>query len=127
MIRYEYKVIPAPTRGQKGKGIKGADGRFAYALEQLINDMAASGWEYQRADTLPSEERSGLTSKTTVFRNVLVFRRAVETEVEAFEPKLLDPPSPSEGADDISETEAEQLEVADTADNENTHSENERP
>ena len=127
MIRYEYKVIPAPTRGQKGKGIKGADGRFAYALEQLINDMAASGWEYQRADTLPSEERSGLTSKTTVFRNVLVFRRAVETEVEAFEPKLLDPPSPSEGADDLSETEAEQLEVADTADNENTHSENERP
>ncbi|WP_375267451.1 DUF4177 domain-containing protein [Planktotalea sp.] len=127
MIRYEYKVIPAPTRGRKGKGIKGADDRFAYALEQLINDMAASGWEYQRADTLPSEERSGLTSKTTVFRNVLVFRRAVETEVEAFEPKLLDPPSPSEGADDISETEAEQLEVADTADNEDTHSENERP
>lgn len=127
MIRYEYKVIPAPTRGQKGKGIKGADGRFANALEQLMNDMAASGWEYQRADALPSEERSGLTSKTTVFRNVLVFRRAVETEVEAFEPKLLDPPSPSEGADDISETEAEQLEVADTADNEDTHSENERP
>ena len=126
-MRYEYKVIPAPTRGQKGKGFKGADGRFANALEQLMNEMGASGWEYQRADTLPSEERSGLTSKTTVFRNVLIFRRAIETDVEAFEPKPLDPPNPSETADDISETEAEQLEVADTPDHENTHSENERP
>ncbi|WP_439141180.1 DUF4177 domain-containing protein [Planktotalea sp.] len=127
MIRYEYKVIPAPARGLKGKGVKGADGRFANALEQVMNDMAASGWEYQRADTLPSEERSGLTSKTTVFRNVLVFRRAVETYVEAFEPKLLDPPDPSEDVEDVSETEAEQLEEADTADHEDTHSENERP
>lgn len=94
MTPYQYKVIPAPTRGLRGKGVKGAEGKFAHALEQVMNEMGAAGWEYQRAETLPSEERSGLTSKTTTFRNVLVFRRPVETDVSAFEPKLLDAPEP---------------------------------
>lgn len=92
MTPYQYKIIPAPTRGLRGKGVKGAEGKFANALEQVMNDMGAQGWEYQRAETLPSEERSGLTSKTTVFRNVLVFRRLIETDISAFEPKLLDAP-----------------------------------
>ena len=93
MIRYEYKVLPAPSRGQRGKGVKGSDGGFANALETLINQMGSDGWEYQRAETLPSEERVGIASKTTVFRNVLVFRRSIETDVEAFEPNLLDAPN----------------------------------
>jgi hypothetical protein len=40
-----------------------------------MNELAQDGWEYLRADTLPAEERSGLTSKTTVYHNLLVFRR----------------------------------------------------
>ena len=72
MIQYEYKVIPAPTRGLKGKGVKGPDSRFANALETLMNEMGVDGWDYQRAETLPSEERAGLTGKNTIFRNVLV-------------------------------------------------------
>ncbi len=75
MPRYEYKVVPAPTKGRKGKGVKGPEGRFAFALETLMNELGAEGWEYVRADTLPSDERSGLTGSTTTFRNVLVFRR----------------------------------------------------
>lgn len=93
MIRFEYKVIPAPTRGAKGKGVKGNDGKFANALETAMNEMAAQGWEYQRAETLPSEERAGLTSKNTIFRNVLVFRRPVEGDLEAFDPQLLAAPT----------------------------------
>ena len=80
MTQFEYKVVPAPKRGEKIKGVKAADARFAHTLETLMNEMGAQGWEYQRADTLPSEERSGLTSRSTVFQNVLVFRRAVEVE-----------------------------------------------
>lgn len=76
MQNYEYKVLPAPAKGEKSKGLKNAETRFAYAIERLMNDMAADGWEYQRAETLPSEERSGLTSSQTVWRNLLVFRRA---------------------------------------------------
>lgn len=75
MANYEYKVVPAPARGEKTRGIKGAEGRFAFAIERLMNEMAAEGWEYQRAETLPSEERHGLTSSQTVWRNLLVFRR----------------------------------------------------
>ncbi len=82
MVRYEYKVIPAPAKGLKAPGVKGAEARFAHALEQRMNEMAAEGWDYLRADILPSEERQGLTSTQTVYRSVLVFRRSIDTAVE---------------------------------------------
>jgi hypothetical protein len=92
MPRYEYKVVPAPTKGLKGKGVKGPEARFSHALQELMNGLSGYGWEYQRAETLPSVERSGLTSTTTEWRNVLVFRRLRETGAEAFAPERLPPP-----------------------------------
>jgi len=89
-MRYEYRVIPAPSRGQKAKGLKTAEARFAHAVETVMNDLAGEGWEYLRADTLPSEERQGLTSSTTTFRTLLVFRRPEESDPSPFQPKLLD-------------------------------------
>lgn len=80
-MSYEYKVVPAPTRGLKAKGIKTAEARFAHALETTMNDLAVEGWEYQRTDTLPSEQREGFMSKTTVYQNMLVFRRALVSDV----------------------------------------------
>ncbi|WP_375280597.1 DUF4177 domain-containing protein [Pseudooctadecabacter sp.] len=77
MTGYEYKVVPAPTRPLKAKGVKGTPARFANALETVMNDLGTDGWEYQRTDTLPVEERQGLTGKTTTFQNMLVFRRAL--------------------------------------------------
>ena len=101
MSAFEYKVVPAPQKGQKSKGIKGAEARFALALETLMNDMAAEGWEYQRAETLPSQERSGLTGSTTEWRNLLIFRRAknitdISVVEDDFEPQAqtLPPLSP---------------------------------
>jgi len=76
-MRFEYKIVPAPTKSLKNKGLKSSEDRFAYTLEELLNGMAAEGWEYQRAETLPSLERAGLTSTTTEWRNVLVFRKMV--------------------------------------------------
>ena len=73
---YEYKVVPAPGKGTKAKGVKTAEGRFALSVEAELNRLAAGGWEYLRAELLPSEERSGLTGSVTNWRNVLVFRRA---------------------------------------------------
>jgi hypothetical protein len=78
MTGFEYKVVPAPLRGLKGKGIKGTPARFANALQLVMNDLGAQGWEYQRTDTLPVEERVGLTKKSTSFQNMLVFRRTLE-------------------------------------------------
>ena len=82
MTGFEYKVVPAPMRGLKAKGVKGSPARFANALETVMNDLGADGWEYQRTDTLPVEERQGLTGKTTSFQNMLVFRRVLETPQE---------------------------------------------
>lgn len=79
MHAFEYKVVPAPHKGTKAKGIKTPENRFANSIEILLNEMAAEGWEYQRAELLPSEERSGLTGSTTNWRNVLIFRRALAT------------------------------------------------
>ena len=80
MQRYEYRIVPAPARGTKTKGVKSPEGRFAHTLENLLNELAAEGWEFQRAEMLPSEERSGLTGTVTNWRNVLVFRRALAAE-----------------------------------------------
>ena len=82
MVGYEYKVIPAPAKGLKASGVKKPEARFANALEHRINELAAEGWEYQRSDILPSEERQGLTSSHTVYRSVLVFRRKLVEEIE---------------------------------------------
>jgi len=95
MARYSYKVVPAPSKGRKAAGVKGAEARFAHGLEEAINEYAAHGWEYLRADILPSEERQGLTSTATVYRSVLVFRRAEEdTAQEAAAPVAPAEPAP---------------------------------
>ena len=78
MPNYEYHVVPAPKRGEKAKGLKTTEERFAHALTGLMNQLGADGWDYVRADCLPCEERQGLTGRTTTFQNVLVFRRAIE-------------------------------------------------
>lgn len=87
-MTYEYKVVPAPARGLKAKGVKTAEDRFANALQTAMNEQAADGWEYLRADTLPCEQREGLMGKTTVYQNMLVFRRAKEAIRPIIEPPV---------------------------------------
>jgi hypothetical protein len=77
MQRFEYKVIPAPRRGEKARGVKTTEDRFAYALTTLMNQYGAEGWDYVRADALPCKERTGFTGTKTTFQNVLVFRRVI--------------------------------------------------
>ncbi|MCO4848017.1 MAG: DUF4177 domain-containing protein [Yoonia sp.] len=90
MSQYEYKVVPAPKKGLKVKGVKSSEDRFAHALETVMNTLGAEGWEYQRSDTLPSEERSGLTGRVTTFQNMLVFRRATAVAGDVTEPVVVD-------------------------------------
>lgn len=78
MPTYEFRVVPAPKQGLKAKGVRSNEERFAHALEVLMNEMGAQGWDYVRADILPAEERQGLTGRTTVYQNMLVFRLVVE-------------------------------------------------
>jgi hypothetical protein len=87
MKSFEYKVVPAPKKGEKSNGAKTPADRFAVALTTLMNKMGALGWEYIRADTLPCEERVGLTGTKSVYQHMLVFRREFHAEaVEMLEP-----------------------------------------
>ncbi len=83
MQTFEYKVIPAPTRGDKARGVKATPDRFALTLTLLMNEMGRGGWDYLRADTLPCEERVGLTGSKTTYQNMLVFRRAIDAQTTA--------------------------------------------
>ncbi|MES2847254.1 MAG: DUF4177 domain-containing protein [Pseudomonadota bacterium] len=82
MQRYEFRVIPAPRRGQKSREARTTEDRFALALTEVMNVMGRDGWDYVRADTLPCDERSGLTGTKTSYQNLLVFRRPL-SEVAA--------------------------------------------
>lgn len=94
MTRYEFRVIPAPTRGEKSREAKTTPERFARALTRLMNEMGQEGWDYVRADTLPVEERSGFTGTKTSFQNMLVFRRVLASAAEAAPPAITPPASP---------------------------------
>lgn len=80
MPKFEYRVVPAPRRAVRVKGLRTTEDRFAHALEVLMNEMGAEGWEYVRADILPCEERAGLSGRRTVYQNMLVFRRFLGAE-----------------------------------------------
>jgi len=83
MQRYEFKVVPAPRRGDKVRGLRATEDRFAFALMQVMNDLGRDGWDYVRADTLPCDERVGLTGTRTSFQNMLVFRRGLGADMVA--------------------------------------------
>lgn len=83
---HDYRVIPAPARGEKAKGVKGPAEQFAHALTQTMNRMAAEGWEYLRAETLPCEERDGWFGRKTTQRHMLVFRRPVHNAASSAGP-----------------------------------------
>lgn len=89
MPRYEFKVMPAPRRGEKAAGVKTTEERFALALTGVMNAMGSDGWEYVRADTLPVDERSGLTGTKTSFHTMLVFRREIAADAAMPTPQLV--------------------------------------
>lgn len=80
MPHYEFKVIPAPRRGEKVRGVKSTEDRYALTLTNVMNELGREGWDYVRADTLPVDERVGFTGSKTTYQNMLVFRRLVDTD-----------------------------------------------
>jgi hypothetical protein len=83
----------------KEKGAKTTDARFAATLTRLMNELGAEGWEYQRAETLPCDERRGLTGRVETTQHVLVFRRERETASPALRTPALGAATPPPRAD----------------------------
>ena len=79
MDKFEYKAIPAPVFGQRAKGVRGNDGRFAQAMSTTLNQMSLEGWEYIRAESLPANERRGVfRRRVQTHHNLLIFRRPAD-------------------------------------------------
>ncbi len=85
MSHYEYKVVPAPKRAKRVRGVKAAEELFALTLTDAINEVARQGWEYLRAEHLSAEAPGGwFRGGTAGEQAVLVFRR----QREALGPRL---------------------------------------
>lgn len=79
MTGYDYKVVPAPRRARKVKGVKNADELIAMTLADAINEVARQGWEYVRTESLVAEGPAGWFRRATAAdHTVMVFRRARE-------------------------------------------------
>ena len=79
MSYFDYKVVPAPQRVKKVRGVTGAADLFALTLTDAINEVARQGWEYIRAETMTAEAPGGFLRRATASeRTMLVFRRPRE-------------------------------------------------
>ena len=117
MPQYEFKVVPAPRRGEKARGVKTTEDRFALALTTLMNDLGRDGWDYLRADSFPVDERAGFTGTKTTQHLLLVFRRVIEAAAPA--PAAPAAPAPARAslmADAVTPTLTRKLGAAEPAD-----------
>lgn len=97
MQMHEYLALPAPRKGSKVKQLKTPAERFAHCVTELMNDLAAEGWEFWRSECLPSDERKGLTGTTVVQNHLLIFRRP-SAEALAEQLGQSEPATPAAGA-----------------------------
>ena len=51
-LNYEYRVIPAPRRAPRARGLSCED-RFAQSLANLMNDMGSEGWDMSAPTLCP--------------------------------------------------------------------------
>lgn len=76
MSGFEYKVVAAPRKAKRVKGVRAGGDRFASTVADIMNEESVDGWEYYRADSLPMDDRPGmLKSRVEVYQSLLVFRR----------------------------------------------------
>ncbi|KIT17743.1 hypothetical protein [Jannaschia aquimarina] len=71
----EFKVVPAPKKGEHGPNLSNDTDRMAHTLTGIFNEMAAEGWEFLRAERLPNDVGYDMTGTAAKEVTVLVFRR----------------------------------------------------
>lgn len=106
MSYYDYKVIPAPKRAKKVKGISGSADLFALTLTEAINEVSRQGWEYYCSESLSISTPGGwFRPSVTEEQTVLVFRKPREhlsprlaaAPIEAAEPRTRGAETPRPG------------------------------
>ncbi len=77
---FEFRVVPAPRKGERVPGLKTDEARMANTLTDVLNQMATDGWDYVRADQLPNDTSTDLTGTAPKTMVLLVFRRPLPSE-----------------------------------------------
>lgn len=80
--QYEYRIVPAPTRRMRFKGLTRKDDAFSLTLTEVMNDQAREGWEYVRADKLAETRGMWPFRRQMPEKDLLVFRRTMKRHVE---------------------------------------------
>jgi hypothetical protein len=76
MDAYTYKCVAAPRRAKKTRDHRTPAEALVAAVEAVITEQAAAGWEYLRTDLVPMETKSGWMGPVTeTHQGVMVFRR----------------------------------------------------
>ena len=78
MARREYRIVTAPDRPKRRAAGKDEGQRFAATLEDLVNEMAAEGWAFERTETLTYSRRKGLFRRVDTAAALLVFARDLD-------------------------------------------------
>lgn len=79
MTYYDYKVVPAPKRVKKIKGISAAPDLFALTLTEAINEVARQGWEYYCSESITVQAPGGWFKRGAIEEQVvLIFRKPRE-------------------------------------------------
>lgn len=74
MDRYEFTVIPAPSRLRRLAGAR-AEESYAMALGEILSEMGSAGWDFAGAERLPCRIGRWPFGGRRRERHVLVFRR----------------------------------------------------
>lgn len=79
MQQYDYKVVPAPRRLKRIRGVSSSAELCAVTLAETLNAVAREGWEYLRAEQVSAAQEGGWFRRgAEVVETVLIFRRPRE-------------------------------------------------
>jgi len=82
MSRYEYKIVKMDEPSRPKGVLEGRSAAYVQAMSEHINNLAQSGWEYLRSDTLTTQ-RTSVMGRVEETLSVLVFRRPTKAALPA--------------------------------------------
>ena len=82
MSRYEFQVVPAPTRARKLTDLTKGQDVYCATITDILTDMGLAGWEFVGAETLPHYQRRMFFFSSYSEMTCLVFRREIERLIE---------------------------------------------
>ncbi len=77
MLKYEYKIVPAPVEQTTSWFARAKGDGFENTVTELMNALGECGWDYIRSETLTTRRRRFLRAAAVSRHEVLVFRRSI--------------------------------------------------